>query len=289
MKFLSVITGLTGCATAVELTAPLFGDIDGGFASRIPTSYESAVLGRRILALTKLGTLSSTFPKSKSSSSNRDADATWNRPEGLDGLPIGQMEYIADCEDQGHPTLLAIKISTSYRNAQAGSNLTLSVQWTPPYPPARRIPLLSRLLSYFPYISDKYDAADDSSSSSSSSSPPDTVPYSAANLPRFSLIGYLEPINPDLKESLRLAYCYTSKHPDAKYWLPGNKIHTSEWARLVVTQVYWIGGFGDRAYIGWIPIEEWNKVTKEEWEQVQLPGEKKGWSEWSLADEADEL
>jgi hypothetical protein len=196
------------------------------------------------------------------------------------------MEYIADCEDQGHPTLLAIKISTSYKNAQAGSNLTLSVQWTPPYPPVRRIPLLSRFLSYFPYISDKYDdVADDSSSPF----PPDTVPYSAANLPRFSLIGYLEPIKPDLKESLRLAYCYTSKHPDAKYWLPGNKIHTSEWARLVVTKVYWIGGFGDRAYIGWIPIEEWNKVTKEEWQQVQLPGEKKGWSEWSEADETGEL
>lgn len=284
MKFLSVVTGLTGCATAVELTAPLFGGLDDGFTSRVPTSYESAVLGRRALALTKLGTLSSTFPKS--SSSNKDADAAENRPEGLDGQPFGQMEYIADCEDQGHPTLLAIKISTSYKNAQAGSNLTLSVQWTPPYPPARRIPLLSRFLSYFPYISDKYDVADDSSSSSS---PPDTVPYSAANLPRFSLIGYLEPINPDIKESLRLAYCYTSKHPDAKYWLPGNKIHTSEWARLVVTKVYWIGGFGDRAYIGWIPIEEWNKVTKEEWQQIQLPGEKKGWSEWSQADEAAEL
>ncbi|UKZ60843.1 uncharacterized protein TrAtP1_002111 [Trichoderma atroviride] len=287
MKLLSVITGLTGCATAVELHGPLFGGFDNSFASRIPSSYESAVQGRRVLALTKLGTLSSTFPNSSSSSSSSSsedaADATENRPEGLDGQPFGQMEYIADCEGQGHPTLLAIKISTSYRNAQAGSNLTLSVQWTPPYPPARRIPLLSRLLSYFPYISDKYDDVADGSSL------PDTVPYSAANLPRFSLIGYLEPIQPDLKESLRLAYCYTSKHPDAKYWLPGNKIHTSEWARLVVTKVYWIGGFGDRAYIGWIPIEEWNKVTKDEWEQVQLPGEKKGWSEWSAADEGDEL
>ncbi|KAL7920051.1 pyridoxamine 5'-phosphate oxidase domain-containing protein [Trichoderma austrokoningii] len=277
MKLLGVITGLAGCATAVELHGPLFGGIDTGFASRIPSSYESAVLGRRVLALTKLGTLSSTFPHSSSSAETR--------PEGLEGLPFGQTEYIADCEDNGHPTLLAIKISTSYRNADAGSNLTLSVQWTPPYPPARRIPLMSRLLSYFPYISDKYDnVADDDESSSA----PDTVPYSAANLPRFALIGYLEPIQPDLKESLRLAYCYTSKHPDAKYWLPGNKIHTSEWARLVVTKVYWIGGFGDRAYIGWIPIDEWDSVTRDEWEQVQLPGEKKGWSEWSEA-AVDEL
>lgn len=64
MKFLSVVTGLSGCATAIELTAPLFGNLDGGiYASRIPTTYESAVMGRRALALTKLGTLSSTFPK----------------------------------------------------------------------------------------------------------------------------------------------------------------------------------------------------------------------------------
>lgn len=191
--------------------------------------------------------------------------------------------FIADCEDEGNPTLLAIRIATSFKNVRAGSNITLSVEWTPPYPPAKRIPLLSRLSAYVPFMGRK-----DYNEGADASSPPDTVPYSAANLPRFSLIGYLEPINPDLKEAVRLAACYTTKHTDAKYWLPGNPIHTSEWARLVVTQVYWIGGFGDRAYIGWIPIDEWKGVTRDEWQGIELPGEKKGWSEWSV-DEAGEL
>lgn len=37
--------------------------------------------------------------------------------------------------------------------------------------------------------------------------------------------------------------------------------------------MYWIGGFGDRAYIGWIPVDEWKSVSKEEWEDIRLPGE----------------
>ncbi|KAL7947924.1 pyridoxamine 5'-phosphate oxidase domain-containing protein [Trichoderma barbatum] len=284
MKLLGVIGGLSGYAAALELTAPLFGDGIG--ERRIPSSYESAVMGRRALALTKLGTLSTVFPKSSSSD---EADAVERRPDGLDGVPIGLMDYIADCEDDGNPTILAIRIATSFKNVRAGSNLTISVEWTPPYPPSKRIPLLSRLSAYVPFLGNKdYNEASTPAEPDVSSSPPDTVPYSAANLPRFSLIGYLEPINPDVKEAVRLASCYTSKHTDAKYWLPGNPIHASEWARLVVTQVYWIGGFGDRAYIGWIPIDEWKKVTKQEWQSIQLPGEKKGWSEWSVS-EAGEL
>lgn len=42
---------------------------------------------------------------------------------------------------------------------------------------------------------------------------------------------------------------------------------------MVVDQVYWIGGFGDRAYIGWIPIDEWRGVTQEEVENARLVGE----------------
>jgi hypothetical protein len=58
--------------------------------------------------------------------------------------------------------------------------------------------------------------------------------------------------------------------------------------RLVVQEVYWIGGFGDRAYIGWIPVDEWKGVTREEIEACRLPGEKEkegdkegsGWRSW---------
>ncbi|KAG9237046.1 pyridoxamine 5'-phosphate oxidase-domain-containing protein [Amylocarpus encephaloides] len=217
-------------------------------ALRIPTAYESAVLGRRVLALTPLGTLSTIFP-----SPHDGAEELEQRPSGLAGMPIGMMDYIADCEDSGNPTILAINIATSFRNAAAGSNISLSLQWTPPYPPSKRISL--------------------------SSSEKEAVPYSAANLPRFSLLGYLEKVEDADTEGLKK--CFVDTHPDSKYWLPGNRIHTSEWARFVVQDVYWVGGFGDRAYIGWIDAVDWKNVTKKEWEDVRLPGEKKGWKEWA--------
>lgn len=81
-------------------------------------------------------------------------------------------------------------------------------------------------------------------------------------------------------KSGKVAECFVKKHPDARYWLPGNAIHESEWVRLVVEGVYWVGGFGDRAYIGWIPVEGYKSVKEEEWRGVRLPGEKRGWKEW---------
>lgn len=79
-----------------------------------------------------------------------------------------------------------------------------------------------------------------------------------------------------------IAKCFTKYHPDAKAWLPGNSIHESYWVRLVVEDVYWIGGFGDRAYIGWIPAEEWRNVTAKEIDHIRLPGEDRhrGQSSW---------
>jgi len=212
----------------------------------IPSPYESAVQARRILNLTPLGTLSTVFTSTSSLE---------QRPSGLKGVPIGLMDYIADCESSGNPTILAINIATSFKNVAAGSNISLSLQWTPPYPPKKRIESWGSKRA---------------------------VPYSAANLPRFSLLGYLEKIEDEEVEAKALGKCFTSVHPDAKYWLPGNPIHRSEWVRLVVQDIYWIGGFGDRAYIGWIPVEEWKNVTRKEWEDIRLPGEKKGWKEWAV-------
>ncbi|KAK6956342.1 hypothetical protein Daesc_001619 [Daldinia eschscholtzii] len=222
---------------------------------RIPTSYESAVLGRRILALTPLGTLSTVFPDSSRP----------RQPDGLAGVPLGLMEYVADCEEEGNPTFLAIKIGTTFRNVESGSNISLAQEWTPPYPPDKRIKS-----TFFDWL---FGRDTDSK---------DRVPYSAVNLPRYSLLGYIEKI--DAADAKALSSCFVDTHPDSKYWLPGNEIHESEFVRLVVTQIYWVGGFGDRAYIGWIPVEEWKNVTRKEWESVRLPGEKKGWDEWSTSD-----
>ncbi|KAF4124565.1 hypothetical protein GMORB2_5231 [Geosmithia morbida] len=271
MKLLNLVAGLTGTASAAAVLDPT--------PAKIPSRYESAVQGRRILALSKLADLATVFPDPGDS----DADTAENRPEGLGGVPVSLMDYVADCEDQGNPTLLAIKIATSFKNVEAGSNMTISVRWIPPYPPAKRIGLLSRISSLLSFSGEQREGSEELALG------PDPIPYSAANLPRFSLFGYLEPIEPDAVTSLKLAKCFTDKHHEAKWWLPGNAIHESSWARLVVTNVYWVGGFGNRAYIGWIPAEEWSSVTEQEWQQIRLPGERKGWSEWAVESTVVEL
>ncbi|KAI8934675.1 hypothetical protein NX059_008366 [Plenodomus lindquistii] len=199
---------------------------------KIPTIHESAIQARRILRLENIGTLSTVFP-----STPNHAHALEQRPSSVSGAPIGLMDYFGDCEPEtGNPTILAITIATSFKNVDAGSNITLSLRWHPQ----------------------------------------DTKWRSPASLPRFSLVGRLEDIDVDVVEKAGVTACYVKKHPDAAWWLPGNRIHTSKWVRLVVEEVYWIGGFGDRAYIGWIPVEEWRGVTEEEIEGVRLPGEKNG-------------
>lgn len=277
MKAAAFATLLSSCsAAATSFPLNLFSNPPANEAAalRIPTSYESAVLGRRILALTPIGTLATIFPND---SNNNTADASENRPAGLGGQPLALMDYIADCTSGGDPTILALNIETHFRNVRAGSNISLAMRWTPPHPPAERIEsVASRLRSLLGWSTDGDDASYD------------PLPYSAANLPRFNLLGYIAPIpgsdersNPS-SVGAGLAKCFTAAHPDARYWLPGNRIHESHFVRLVVTHVYWIGGFGDRAYIGWIPAEEWRNVTAEEWQSVRLPGEKKGWKEWAV-------
>ncbi|KAK3900395.1 pyridoxamine 5'-phosphate oxidase-domain-containing protein [Staphylotrichum tortipilum] len=255
---------------------------------RIPTSYESAVLGRRILALTPLGTLATVFPHAKESDGIAPLE---RRPPGLDGLPYSLMEYIADCEEDGlgNPTILAITIGTTFKNAAAGSNVSLAVQWTPPHPPAKRIEgkktKKAKKRSWLSYLGwgDDVKEGHHKHGRHHHDYHSAALPYSAANLPRFSLLGHLEPIEGGDDRDGHVASCYVKSHPDAKYWLPGNRIHQAHFVRLVVDQVYWVGGFGDRAFIGWIPVEEWQRVTREEWQNARLPGEKKGWKEWSVA------
>lgn len=201
---------------------------------KIPTIHQSAIQARRILHLSSIATLSTIFPRSSSTLDR-------HRPQNLGGNPIGLMEYYASCAPfPQDPTILAVSIATSFRNTAAGSNITLSLRYHPPasHPPSD-----------------------------------DIYTYSPANLPRFSLLGYIEPIPTEQVETYNISGCFLEHHPDAELWTPGNDIHESWWARLVVEEVYWFGGFGDRAYIGWIPVEEWRGVTTEEVERCRLVGE----------------
>lgn len=192
---------------------------------QIPTVQESAILARRILRLENIGTISTTFP---------DRTHDTRRPESVNGKPFGLIDYFADCESEGNPTLLAMPIASNFRNVNDGSNMTMSLQWHPPV----------------------------------------DHPYSAAEMPRFALVGYLEAVRTSPIGAAKLVACFAKSHPDSVVWMPGNPIHTSYWSRLVVQEIYWLGGFGDRAYIGWIPLETFRNVTEEEIANVRLPGEK---------------
>lgn len=206
-----------------------------------PTWFESTLLARRLLALSKTGSIASTFPTT----------------HPLAGHPIALPEYIADCErnpSQGNPTLLALPVSTTVRNAAAGANVSLSLDWWAHVGSAPPV---------FPGF-----------------------PPSEAGLPRVTLVGYLERMDfGEEEEEDEVRECFLEAHPDARAWLPGKKgaPHESYWARLVVRGVYWVGGFGGLQQIGWVDLGAWRGVSKDGnggdggdgrgWGDVRLPGE----------------
>lgn len=222
---------------------------------RIPTVRESAAMARKIMHLTTVGDLVTVFPKQ----SNSDVDTSENRPADAAGSPIGLMEYYADCDPtSGNPILLALDIATPYRNYNAGSNISLSIRWWP-----------TQKNTYSVWAADDDDEI--------------PTPHTPAALPRFSLHGRLEPMSQDRLKDGKIQACFLRSHPDSIYWQPGNDIHRSQYVQLVVDHVYWFGGFGDRARIGWLPTEVFKNFTMEEIIKTKLPGEKKArswWKQW---------
>jgi hypothetical protein len=222
-----------------------------------PSWFTSALMARRMLALTSSGVIATTFPDTIPPSSRT--------PSSVAGLPIGLREYIADCDGtlpdelshggDGDPTILALRVATTFKNIGAGSNLSLELDWWDHLADAGPV---------YPGL-----------------------PGSPAALPRITLFGYLDPL-PELSASASasLEKCFLERHPDAKVWLPGvsGSPHASFWARMVVTQAYWIGGFGDVQQIGWMNVTEWKGIRRHGsldgvgdgrgWEDVRLPGEK---------------
>ena len=248
----------------ILLQEPIANEQDGAYR-RIPTIRESTIMARRIMHLSSIGTLVSTFPEPSSyvpaalSDHNDEISAYENRPAEMAGSPIGLMEYYADCEPStGNPTFLAINIATPYRNAAAGSNISLQIRW-------------------WPVQTNTYGASLEYDGSGEDAQDIPT-PHTPAALPRFSLHGRLEAISTRDLFLGAIPGCFLRAHPDSVLWQPGNDIHTSQYMRFVVDHVYWFGGFGDRAQIGWLPIEGWKNVTREEVQEMRLPGEK-GWDD----------
>ena len=163
------------------------------------------------------------------------------RPGDVENAPIGLMEYYALCSPRlSDPTILGVTIATTMKNAAAGSNVTLSLRY---------------------HLPEDAPPSDDSWA------------YLPANLPRFSLVGYIEKLSQEDVDKHKIRDCFIKTHWDASIWEPGTDIHESWWGRLIVQEVYFFGGFGDRARIGWIPIEEWQGITQEEIDEYRLVGE----------------
>lgn len=287
MKFLVSLPALLGVVAARNLLPPKFVQpLDGSAAEQIttqasalqarqivqrplhsphepttetfPSIHESAVQARRIAQLAAHGDLITTFPLDSTSFTDTNDFGPQSLPSGLGGSPIGLIEYVADCESgTGNPTLLAIDIATPFRNYEAGSNISLTIRW---WPAEKNIYAVPSWWSKMVGGVKKQEIP---------------TPHTPAALPRISLHGRLERIEQRGLDGFYLAQCFVRKHPDSVYWQPNNPrgAHSSHYVRFVVEQVYWFGGFGDRARIGWLPIEEWRSVTQREIDECRLPGE----------------
>ncbi|EJD03125.1 uncharacterized protein FOMMEDRAFT_168177, partial [Fomitiporia mediterranea MF3/22] len=88
------------------------------------------------------------------------------------------------------------------------------------------------------------------------SSPP------AASRARVSLIGNVTFLETSFAVNSGIQDCYLEHHPDAKWWLPDDPdgAHEAYWARFDPHSVFFVGGFGDKHYIGDIPLDLFQSI-----------------------------
>ncbi|KAG7853256.1 hypothetical protein KL919_000479 [Ogataea angusta] len=159
---------------------------------------------------------------------NRESLANLATIQKKDGVPVSFMEYYADCEDDGEPVFLLVNISSSQRNIDDGSKVSVSIR-------VGDHQLNDHVNPH--YIGGRV--------------------RSAAGSPRVNLKGSFIPVagTPELDA------CFALRHHDAPAWYPGSPIHATFWAKFQVEEVYIIGGFGDTAYIGEIPADLYLNAT----------------------------
>ncbi|KAG7929539.1 hypothetical protein KL925_000281 [Ogataea polymorpha] len=145
-----------------------------------------------------------------------------------DGVPVSFMEYYADCQEDGEPTFLLVNISSSQRNIDEGSKVSVSIR-------VGDHPINDHVNPH--YIGGRV--------------------RSPAGSPRVNLKGSFVPV----AGSPELDACFALRHHDAPAWYPGSPIHATYWAKFHVEEVYIIGGFGDAAYIGEIPADLYLNAT----------------------------
>ncbi|KZT70976.1 hypothetical protein DAEQUDRAFT_724725 [Daedalea quercina L-15889] len=85
-----------------------------------------------------------------------------------------------------------------------------------------------------------------------------------ASRPRVSLIGNVTIFNDVdvIPDEAEIKDCYIAKHPDARRWVPGpREPHVAYWARFDAESIYYVGGFGGLHYIGYIPMDLYQKAS----------------------------
>jgi len=77
--------------------------------------------------------------------------------------------------------------------------------------------------------------------------------------PRMTILGSMEKVEEAEEKTVR--DCYMNKHPEAQAWedMPSHKF---SWYRMKVEGVNWIGGFGDKHYIGMIEAAVYRSAKK---------------------------
>lgn len=149
------------------------------------------------------------------------------------GLPESFMEYYVDCDNDGDPYWLVVDIGSPFRHISEGSAFTASIRMGDH-------PLND-------YVNPQY---------------PGGIPLSPMGSPRVNLRGELKEVSKDPEALLKLRRCFLERHPDSKWWLPTNLVlpHKTHWVKIIVSDAYMVGGFGDRAYIGPIDGRTYHKA-----------------------------
>lgn len=149
-------------------------------------------------------------------------------------IPVSSMEYYVDCDNDGNLYWLVVDIGSTYQHIKNGSPYSFTIR-----------------------------SGDHALNDKVNTNYPGGIASSPAGSPRVNLKGHLKDVeyeNP--LDYAALEKCFVSRHPDAKWWLPSNPIspHKTHFIKFEVEDIFIIGGFGDRAYIGPVDSELYHRT-----------------------------
>ncbi|KAG8775225.1 hypothetical protein FRC12_001601 [Ceratobasidium sp. 428] len=219
------------------------------------TVEDAARLSRELIKRESIATLATVYP-----ADFRDA--------GLANHPFALMEYYADCHKNGSLTYLFFPISQNSRNVASAPQKTASFtiragessnsvgEFAPDVlSEAGQIPMARPKTGWW-----NWDWRRSLSMARGPAASARVALMGRVNV-MYGVTG--EGDSKDDEEARHMSSCFLSRHPDAKWWVPGRKgaPHVAWWARFDPEAVYYVGGFGDEHYIGRIPLDMYRNAT----------------------------